>query len=118
PSDCFRPSAAFDGNGVPWACYGRAESGQVDVWAQRFDAESGWGVAERVSSTGHPSFNQEVVAHQDGGVEVVWQGPSGSGFGIWSRRWRNGDWDEARLVSAGAAGNAWDPAVAARPDCG
>ncbi|MDQ1537020.1 MAG: hypothetical protein QOE58_1413, partial [Actinomycetota bacterium] len=118
PSDCFRPSAAFDANGVPWVCYGRSEDGGVDVWAHRFDGEAGWGPAERVSSTGHPSFNQEIVAHQDGTVEVVWQGPSGSGFGIWSRRWRNGEWDDARLASAGASGNSWDPAVVARPDGG
>jgi len=119
PSDCFRPSAAFDSAGVPWVCYGRAAAdGQVDVWAHRFDAASGWGPAQRVSSTGHPSFNQEIVAHQDGSVEVVWQGPYDSGFGIWSRRWHDGTWGEARLVSMGAAGNAWDPAVAARPDGG
>lgn len=119
PSDCFRPSAAFDAGGAAWVCYGRAApGGQVDVWAHRFDAGSGWGPAQRVSGTGHPSFNQEIVAHHDGGVEVVWQGPSGSGFGIWSRRWRDGAWDDARLVSVGAAGNAWDPAVAARPDGG
>ncbi len=113
PSDCFRPSAAVDADGVPWVCYGRASGGHVDVWAHRFDPVAGWGPGEQVSSTGHPSFNQEVVAHPDGSVEVVWQGPSGAGFGIWSRRWRGGRWDdEPRLVSAGAAGNAWDPSVA------
>jgi len=118
PSDCFRPSAVFDANGTPWVCYGRSDNGRVDVWAQRFDAQTGWGTAQQVSSTGHPSFNQEVVAHPDGSVEVVWQGPCGAGFGIWSRRYRHGEWDDARLVSADAAGNAWDPAVAARPDGG
>ncbi len=118
PADCFRPSAAFDAHGVPWVCYGRSQNGRVDVWAHRFEPETGWGAAEQVSSTGHPSFNQEVVAHPDSSVEVVWQGPSGTGFGIWSRRWRSGTWDEEKLVSAGAAGNAWDPAVAVRPNGG
>lgn len=118
PADCFRPAVAFDASGVAWVCYGRSQDGRVDVWAQRFDPETGWGPAEQVSGTGHPSFNQEVVPHDDGSVEVVWQGPSGAGFGIWSRSWRSGEWAESRLVSAGAAGNAWDPAVAARPEGG
>ncbi|WP_461071774.1 DUF3604 domain-containing protein [Streptomyces pseudoechinosporeus] len=119
PSDCFRPSAAFDSEGGAWVCYGRADAdGHVDVWTHRFDPTSGWGAAERISGTGHPSFNQEVVAHTDGGIEVVWQGPHGSGFGIWSRRLRDGAWGGVRLVSEGAAGNAWDPAVAALPDGG
>lgn len=118
PSDCFRPSAVFDAAGAPWVCYGRSENGQVDVWAHRFHADDGWGPVERVSSTGHPSFNQEIAAHDDGHLEVVWQAPFGAGFGIWSRCWRDGRWSGARLVSADAAGNAWDPAVAARPDGG
>ncbi|MER5225492.1 DUF3604 domain-containing protein [Streptomyces flaveus] len=119
PSDCFRPSAAFDSEGGAWVCYGRADAdGHVDVWAHRFEPASGWGAAQRVGGTGHPSFNQEVVAHTDGGIEVVWQGPHGSGFGIWSRRLRDGAWGGVRLTSEGAAGNAWDPAVAALPDGG
>ncbi len=122
-ADCFRPSAVFAADGTPWVCYGRAEpderaqSGQVIVWAQRWLADTGWGPPERVSDTGHPSFNQEIVAHPGGEIEVVWQGPVGTGFGIWSRRWHGGSWQDARLVSASAAGNAWDPTVAVRP-CG
>lgn len=118
PADCFRPSAAFDAHGVPWVCYGRSHNGRVDVWAHRYDVGSGWSAAEQVSGTGHPSFNQEVVAHPDGSVEVVWQGPFGTGFGIWSRLWCNGAWEDEKLVSAGAVGNAWDPAVGVRPDGG
>lgn len=118
PADCFRPSAAFAADGTPWVCYGRAEDGQVAVWAQRWQSGDGWGQPERVSDTDHPSFNQEVVAHPGGAVEVVWQGPVGTGFGIWSRRWCDGQWLDAQLVSAGAAGNAWDPAVAVRQQGG
>lgn len=117
-SDCFRPSAIFDAAGVPWLFYGRSDNGQVDVWAHRFDARVGWGDPQQVSGTGHPSFNQEAIAHADGSVEVVWQGPVGAGFGIWSRRWHGGSWAEATLVSAGAAGNAWDPVVTTGPDGG
>ncbi|WP_157017985.1 DUF3604 domain-containing protein [Cryptosporangium arvum] len=110
PGDCFRPSAVFAPDGVAWVLYGRADAaGHVAVLAHPVDGEP-----ERISDSGHPSFNQEVVATPDG-LEAVWQGPHGTGFGIFSRRYRDGVWGETVLVSAGAAGNAWDPAVAATP---
>ncbi|SHN74914.1 DUF3604 domain-containing protein [Cryptosporangium aurantiacum] len=112
-ADVFRPSATFDADGVPWVFYGRATDTGVSVHAQRHDGA--WSTPERISDTGHPSFNQEVVATPRG-LEVVWQGPHGTGFGIWSRRWSGTAWEPTRLASAGAAGNAWDPAVAALPD--
>ncbi|TQS42109.1 DUF3604 domain-containing protein [Cryptosporangium phraense] len=112
-ADCFRPTAAFDADGRPWVFYGQAdEKGQVDVYAHRLG-----GAPERIGGAGHPSFNQEV-ATGPGGLEVVWQGPHGTGFGVWSRRstGTGTGWTDARLVSEGTDGNAWDPSVARLPD--
>ncbi|MFG1922341.1 DUF3604 domain-containing protein [Cryptosporangium sp. NPDC048952] len=111
PGDCFRPSAVFDPQGEAWVFYGLADDAKrVAVHAHRIGGEP-----ERISDSEHPSFNQEVIATPDG-LEVVWQGPHGTGFGIWSRRYSGGTWGETVLASDGAAGNAWDPAVAALPD--
>jgi len=125
PADCFRPTAGFDATGRPWVCYGRADHGEVAVWAQRLDAD-GWSPPERVSTTEHPSYNQEIVAHPDGSVEVVWQGRTGGRFTILSRRWQDGAWGEPRVVSgpgpngaeSGVSTNVWDPAAVASPDGG
>jgi hypothetical protein len=116
PRDCFRPTALFDSAGRAWVFYARSDAGAVSVRCRRQDAD-GWTPEETVSTTGQPSFNQEVVAHPDGSVELCWQGPLGKRFGIFSRRWRGG-WDEPRLVSDGTAGNVWDVAVARTPDGG
>ncbi|WP_127931529.1 DUF3604 domain-containing protein [Nonomuraea polychroma] len=141
PADCFRPTALFDADGRPWVFYARAHEGEVSVFCRRGE-QGGWTREELVSTTGHPSFNQEAIAHVDGGVEVCWQGPLGKRFGIYARRWRDGAWSEPHLVSersertnghssdfahgaseggavsSGAEGNVWDPAVAAAPGGG
>lgn len=118
-ADCFRPTAFFDASGRAWVFYSRADGGEVRVWCRRRE-EDRWTHEEVVSTTGHPSFNQEVCAHADGSVEVCWQAPLegtsyGKNFGIYSRRWREGGWEQPRLVSAGAPGNVWDAAVASAP---
>jgi hypothetical protein len=120
-SDCFRPTALFDSSGHPWVFYARNDNGAVSVFARRH-MEGTWGPEECVSTTEHPSFNQEVVAHADGSVEVCWQGRSGGRFAIFSRRWSGTGpsgrgWSETRQVSDDVA-NVWDPAIAARPDGG
>ena len=117
PADCFRPTAAYDVDGRPWVAYGRSDDGQVAVWCRRF-ADGSWAPEEQVSGTAHPSFNQELVAHADGSMEVCWQGREGGRFGIWSRRWRRGGWNSTRRVSVGSESNVWDPAVAALPGGG
>lgn len=114
PADCFRPTALFDASGRAWVLYARANDGLVSVWCRRHEAGR-WTDEELVSTTEHPSFNQEAVAHVDGSVEVCWQAPLGQRFGIYARRWRDGSWDKTRLVSDGTDGNVWDPSIAAAP---
>ncbi|MGH3438684.1 MAG: DUF3604 domain-containing protein, partial [Sciscionella sp.] len=111
-ADCYRPTAAFDKAGRAWVCFSRAEEGRVSVWACRFE-EGRWSRPELVSTTSHPSFNQEVLAHADGSVEVCWQGRTEGRFGIYSRRWSGGHWSPALLVSDESSANVWDPAIAA-----
>ncbi|HTF54865.1 MAG TPA: DUF3604 domain-containing protein [Pseudonocardia sp.] len=117
PTDCFRPTAAFDRAGRAWVCFGRAEPDGVRVWACRHEGGR-WSAPEVVSTTGHPSFNQEVLAHADGSVEVCWQGHLGGRFGIYSRRWADGRWQPEVLVSDESSANVWDPALAATPTGG
>ncbi|MBX6382125.1 MAG: DUF3604 domain-containing protein [Microbispora sp.] len=114
PADCFRPTALFDAEGRAWVCYARSDGGEVTIWCRRHEAGR-WTDEERVSTTSHPSFNQELTAHPDGSVEVCWQGRLDNRFGIFARRWKDGAWGEARLVSEGVEANVWDPAIASAP---
>ncbi|MGD9959341.1 DUF3604 domain-containing protein [Nocardioides sp.] len=116
-ADVFRPTAAISTGGVPWVFYGaRAISGSgVGVWATRL-LGSGWTAPELVSGSEQPAFNQEVVAHADGRIELVWQGRDKDRFGVFSRSFSGNTWDAPRLVTAGVDANVWDPSAAAFAD--
>jgi hypothetical protein len=114
-TDLFRPTAVYGADGRPWVFFGRSAGGEVGIWGTRHDGET-WTSPERVTTTGHPSFNQEVAAHADGRLELCWQGLSGGQPGIWSRVWHHGRWQEPGLVSTDARAGVWDPAIAAFAD--
>ena len=114
PEDLFRPTAVVAADGVPWVLFGRSVGGTVGVWASRFTGGR-WSGPEPVSDTDGPSFNQEVVATPDGGFQICWQGRDGGRFAIFARRF-DGAWGPTERVSAGAAGNVWDPTLALCPD--
>ncbi len=117
PSDCFRPTAAFDPAGHPRVFYARATpgvAGRVGVFARSL-ADGAWGAEERISTTEHPSFNQEVVLHDDGSLECVWQGRVADEFGVYARRWRDGEWEASYRLDGDVPGNVWDPSVTPLP---
>lgn len=117
PADCHRPTAAFDAAGRAWVCYARSGQDGVGVWASTME-ESGWAEPELVSTTSHPSFNQEILPHTDGSIEVCWQGRVGGRFGIHSRRKSADGWGPVVLVSDPDSANVWDPALAETQDGG
>lgn len=124
--DVFRPTAVISATGQAWVFYGRADiatpgseaaPGGVAVWATNRTG-SGWSTPSMVSTTAHPSFNQEVVATADGRLELVWQGRDTDHFAIYACTWADGAWGATSTVSAGVEGNVWDPSVAVFADGG
>ena len=114
-ADVFRPTASITTSGVPWVFYGKSTAGKVGVWATSLDGE-GWSEALLVSTSEHPSFNQEVVAHDDGSLDLCWQGRQDERFGIYSRTHSDGAWGPTTMVSVGVEANVWDPSVATFAD--
>jgi hypothetical protein len=114
-SDVFRPTAAITSDGVPWVFYGSSRAKQTGVWATTL-LEGSWSEPRLVSTTEHPSFNQEVLAGSDGGLDLCWQGRHDGRFGIFTRRHLGGVWGPTRMVNAGVEANVWDPSIAGFPD--
>ena len=118
-ADIYRPSALLAPDGSAWVFFGRGSTEQrneVAVWGMRC-VDGVWGEPQQLSQNDHPEFNQEVVAHADGRVEVCWQGRKRDRFGIYSRTWNPTDgWGASELISAGVEANVWDPAIATFAD--
>ena len=114
-ADVFRPTSLITSDGTPWVFFGQSKGGEVAVWATALTGE-GWSTPQVVSTSQHPSFNQEVVAHTDGRIELCWQGRHEGRFGIFSRQWATDVWGPTTLVTAGVEGNVWDPTVATFAD--
>jgi hypothetical protein len=77
--DCLRPSAVFDGDGRGWVFFGLRRAGAVGVWCAR-QSHGGFGPPELVSTTRHPSFNQEMARSSAAGKATT-TGASGSSPG-------------------------------------
>jgi hypothetical protein len=94
-SDVFRPTAAISSEGVPWVFYGSSNPKRVGVWANTL-LEGRWSEPHQVSTTEHPSFNQEVLARSDGSLELCWQGRHSGRFAVFTRRHAEGAWGPRR----------------------
>ena len=114
-SDVFRPTAAISSEGVPWVFYGSSNPKRVGVWANTL-LEGRWSEPQQVSTTEHPSFNQEVLARSDGSLELCWQGRHSGRFAVFTRRHAEGAWGPTEMVSEGVEANVWDPSIAGFPD--
>ena len=114
PEDLFRPTAALTSDGVPWLLFGRSVDAEVGVWASRL-LDGRWSAPQRISDTGGPSFNQEVVASGDVGLHVCWQGRADDRFGVFGRRWNGDAWEPTARVDDGSR-NVWDPTLAVVDD--
>ncbi len=112
PGDCLRPSVIFDGDGVPWVFFGQRRDRGVGVFYSRLSGSS-WTAAAPLSTTPHPSFNQEVACHQDGSIECCWQGYRDGRFGIYSARSGRDGFSAVELLSSDSERNVWDPAIVA-----
>ncbi|MHB8506207.1 MAG: DUF3604 domain-containing protein, partial [Acidimicrobiales bacterium] len=98
-----------------WVLWGLRRDGDVAVWAARSEG-GGFAPAEQLSTTAHPSFNQEVARLADGRLECCWQGWVGGRFAVFARRQSaGGAWGPAEQLSDPADRNVWDPTIATDP---
>ncbi len=104
---------AMDAQGnavVAWEEFDRALSGaHTNVWANRYFANSGWGVAEllEIDDAGSATFPQ-IAMDAAGNALVVWSQNDGTRYNIWSRRMpAGGNWSPPALIETEDAGNAF-----------
>ncbi len=115
PGDCLRPTVVAQPDGSAWVFFAKRVAGVLGVWVAR-GSRGSWTEPELVSVPGVPSLNQDAVLRRDGSVECCWQALAGTGFAIFTRRYRQGRWTEPERLSDETERNVWDPVVTCMPD--
>lgn len=108
-----QPHVALDEEGFAVAVWHRILPGRVDIWANRFSLEAGWGVptAIETDNTGDASF-PDVAVDPGGNATAVWM-QNVSVFSIFANRFEVGrGWGRPVLIEPDDAGHAYYPVVA------
>lgn len=110
--DVYRTAVAEDAEGKIWVMWSEQVEGNWDLYARAFDGE-GWREIERLSRAAQPDIHHRAAGDASGRIHLVWQGARGDRFAIFHRSYDvSTGWSEPARISAGSAGNCWEPSVA------
>ena len=116
--DTGAPQIAMDGAGNAMVVWGWASADPpygFNVWANRYQAGTGWGSAGPIDSlnTSNPNTNPHVALDGAGNAIAVWHRPDGSWNSIWSSRYVVGSgWGAPGLIETDNTNSAHDARVA------
>jgi hypothetical protein len=108
--------AAMDLSGNAIAVWHQRNGIRDDIWANRYTAGSGWGVAALIETeNGNASYPQVAMDHS-GNAIAVWMQDLGTHWDIWANRYTAGSgWGTAALIETEAVLNDAFPQVAVDP---
>jgi hypothetical protein len=113
--NAIRPHIAMDDNGNGVAVWEQSDdSGRFDIWANRYDASSGWGAAERIETNdAGDALRPQVAMDPAGNAVAVWSQFDGLSDDIWANRYTPDEsWGDAERIGNNAAGQATRPRIA------
>ena len=105
---------AFDPNGNALAVWEQSDGTRTNIWANRYDAVTGWGTATLIETDDSGDVNAPHVAFDPNGNAIaVWAQYDGTRFNIWANRYDAATgWGTATLIENDNAGSAGLPQVA------
>jgi hypothetical protein len=111
------PQIAADGAGHALAVWDQGSLTSLrSIWANRYDASTGWGTPEQVSGAVLLDSNAEraqVAVDSSGRALVVWEQRSGTRVSIAANRYTPGTgWGTPELIETDDTGNATDAQIA------
>ncbi len=85
--DANNPQVAVDPNGNGLAVWQQSDGQRTSIWANRFNATSGWGTAELIEiNNAGDAENPQVALSPRGTAVAVWEQSDGTRVSIWSSR--------------------------------
>ena len=112
--DAMDPNVAFDANDNAIVVWEQYDGTRYNIWANRYDAVTGWGTATLIETddTGNAVL-PHVAVDANGNAIAVWPQSDGTRENIWANRYDAvTGWGTATLIETDNAGDAWGPNVA------
>ncbi|WP_375176317.1 Ig-like domain-containing protein [Marinobacter mobilis] len=112
--DAGGADVALSDNGFAVAAWAQDDGTRNNIWASRYDPDSGWGSAsllenENFGGAGSPQATMDAA----GNALVVWFQMDASRQNVWANRYSAGaGWGSADIIETNSTGNALDARVA------
>jgi hypothetical protein len=98
---------------VVWRQFG---TGANDIWANRYTAGQGWGLAVQIENASGDASQPQIAIDASGNAIAVWRQFDGTRDNIWSSRYIvSGGWGSAQLVETDDTSSADSPQIAFGP---
>lgn len=113
--DARAPQVTINNNGSATVVYEQLEGWiRTDIWANRYDAATGWGTAELIETNDSgDAYLPQVAMGDNGNAIAVWQHSNGSGWNIWANLYEAGiGWGTAELIKTNDSVDARYPQLA------
>lgn len=97
------PQVAIDPLGNATAVWWQSNAQTSQIWANRFTADAGWGLAQAISGTVPEAAYPWVGTDSAGNAVVVWLQEDSGGNKIWANRYNvESSWGEPEVISGAA----------------
>ena len=108
------PNVAVDANGNAIAVWEQSDGNRNNIWANRYDAVTGWGTATLIETDDTAdAWFPKVAVDANGNAIAVWSQHGATRFSIWANRYDAvTGWGTATLIETDDTGDAWNPSVA------
>lgn len=103
-TNAHAPEITLNANGDGFAVWFQSDGTRESIWANRYDANSGWGTAELIEfvDTGI-ALHPKVAVDNSGNALAVWRMHDGSSYNLWFNRHDTDSWGTAALLEKVAA---------------
>ena len=107
------PQIALDANGNALAVWEQPIGSRDNIWANRYDAITGWGTPSLIENTDWNAFSPQVAFDANGNAVAVWRQVNGTRYDVWANRYDAATgWGTATLIETDNTWHAGDPQVA------
>ncbi len=108
----FNPKIAVNANGEAFAVWYQSNGADNSIMANRFAANSGWGVATAIEANARNNYDSQVVIDANGNALALWVQSDGTTTRLFYNRYIAGvGWGAEAVIETGS-GNINEPQIA------